>query len=164
MPTYQFLYVNKPTLEHNELVFNFPRLTNDRVPHMELELIEGLVNVDVNTFQLGFVAKLMNAISTNYVSSDNRGSIIGMFEFKSAIGGEESYVLRAPSHNVYHILPTGINQFRIRLELSSGSTIDKQTVVDAGFLFRIKYPEPNEITNTYSREIAKIRKQSEFLL
>jgi len=156
MPTYQFLYVNKPTLEHNELVFNFPRLTNDRVPHMELELIEGLINVDVNTFKLGFVAKLMMP-SSNYVSSDNLGSVIGMFEFKSAISGEESYVLRSPSHNVYHILPTGMSQFRIRLELSSGATIDKQTVVDAGFLFRIKYPEPDEITNTYSREIAKVR-------
>ena len=156
MPTYQFLYVNKPTLEHNELVFNFPRLTNDRVPHMELELIEGLINVDVNTFQLGFVAKLMMP-SSNYVSSDNLGSVIGMFEFKSAIGGEESYVLRAPSHNVYHILPTGISQFRIRLELSSGAVVTKQNVVDAGLLFRIKYPEPDEITNTYSREIAKVR-------
>lgn len=156
MPTYQFLYVNKPTLEHNELVFNFPRLTNDRVPHMELELIEGLINVDVNTFQLGFVAKLMMP-SSNYVSSDNLGSVIGMFEFKSAIGGEESYVLRSPSHNVYHILPTGMSQFRIRLELSSGAVVTKQNVADAGFLFRIKYPEPNEITNTYSREIAKVR-------
>ena len=156
MPTYQFLYVNKPTKIGNELVFNFPRLTNDRVPHMELELIEGLINVDVNTFKLGFVAKLMTP-STNYVSSDNLGSVIGMFEFKASISGEESYVLRAPSHNVYHILPTGISQFRIRLELSSGAIIDKQTVIDAGFLFRIKYPEPNEITNTYSREIAKVR-------
>ena len=156
MPTYQFLYVNKPTLEHNELVFNFPRLTNDRVPHMELELIEGLINVDVNTFQLGFVAKLMMP-SSNYVSSDNLGSVIGMFEFKSAIGGDESYVLRSPSHNVYHILQTGISQFRIRLELSSGAVVTKQNVVDAGLLFRIKYPEPDEITNTYSREIAKVR-------
>ncbi len=156
MPTYQFLYVNKPTLEHNELVFNFPRLTNDRVPHMELELIEGLINVDVNSFKLGFVAKLMTS-SSNYVSSDNLGSVLGMFEFNSTISGEESYVLRSPSHNVYHILQTGISQFRIRLELSSGATIDKQTVVDAALLFRIKYPEPDEITNTYSREIAKVR-------
>lgn len=156
MPTYQFLYVNKPSVENNELVFNFPRLTNDRVPYMELELIEGLINVDVNTFQLGFVAKLLTN-SSNYVSSDNLGSVIGMFEFKSAIGGEESYVLRSPSHNVYHILQTGISQFRIRLELSSGALVSKQNVVDAGLLFRIKYPEPDEITNTYSREIAKVR-------
>ena len=157
MPTYQFLYVNKPTKIGDELVFNFPQLTNDRVPHMEVELIEGLINVDVNTFQLGFVAKLMNGSSSNYVSSDHLGNVIGMFEFKSAIGGDESYVLRSPSHNVYHILQTGISQFRIRLELSSGAVVTKQNVVDAGFLFRIKYPEPDEITNTYSREIAKVR-------
>ena len=115
-----------------------------------------LCHIDVNTFQLGFVAKLMMP-SSNYVSSDNLGSVIGMFEFKSAIGGEESYVLRAPSHNVYHILPTGMSQFRIRLELSSGAVVTKQNVADVGFLFRIKYPEPDEITNTYSREIAKVR-------
>ena len=136
--------------------FKLPVLSNDRVPNMEVELIAAVVSAVDNDYRGGLTIKLMNT-STNYISQDNKGITLGFL--KSGVAEDSFNQLSLIAHtDVFGIMMSSADrEFRIELKLANGDNPDATYIKQADFIFRLTFPEPNEITDQYSRELAKVR-------
>ena len=136
--------------------YKLPVLSNDRVPNMEVELISAVVFAEKNTYREGFVIKLMNT-SPNYISQDNIGVALGFLKSGVSENGFEQYTLTAHTDVFSVMMSSAEREFKIQLFKPNGESPLPANLKQASFIFRLTFPEPNEIADQYSRELAKVR-------
>ena len=136
--------------------YKLPVLSNDRVPNMKVELISAVMVAEKNLWREGFIIKLMNT-SPNYISQDNQGIALGFLKSGVSENGFEHYTLTAHTDAFGVMLSSSEREFKIELKFINGDTPVPGNVKGASFIFRLTFPEPNEITNQYSRELSKVR-------
>tara|TARA_R110000823_G_scaffold72309_2_gene166358 strand:- start:127 stop:633 length:507 start_codon:yes stop_codon:yes gene_type:complete len=136
--------------------YKLPVLSNDRIPNMKVELISVNMSAEKNTYREGFIIKLMNT-SPNYISQDNQGIALGFMKSGVSEGGFEQYTLTAHTDAYGVMLSSSEREFKIELKSPDGTTPIPGNIKSASFIFRLTFPEPNEITDQYSRELSKVR-------
>ena len=136
--------------------YKLPVLSNDRIPNMKVELIAAVVSAVDNDYRGGLTIKLMNT-SPNYISQDNKGITLGFLKAGVAEDGFNQLSLIAHTDVFGVMMSSAEREFRIELKLANGNTPDATFIKQADFIFRLTFPEPNEITDQYSRELSKVR-------
>ncbi len=136
--------------------YKLPILSNDRVPNMEVELLEAFVSTKNQTLRQGINIKLMNTAS-NYLSQDNLGLHLGFLVPGISQDNYEIYTLTQNEIPFKYVMSSHQDEFVIKLFDPDGTLSPQSETQAVSFTFRLTFPEPNEITNEYSREIAKVR-------
>jgi len=136
--------------------YKLPILSNDRVPNMEVELLEAFVSTKNQTLRQGINIKLMNTAS-NYLSQDNKGLHLGLLVPSISQDNYEIYTLTQNEIPFKYVMSSYQDEWVIQLIAPDGTLAPQSETQAANFTFRLTFPEPDEITNQYSREIAKVR-------
>jgi len=164
--TEKYLYLSQPkegftypVHQGTTFTYKLPILSNDRVPHMEVELIQAYFSSKNQAYREGLEVKLLTTAS-NYISQDNKGIHLGFFEPETSQTNWEMYSLQQNQNPMKLVMSTYETEWVIKLLFPNGADPDDTQLSEiqhASFLFKLTFPEPNEITNQYSREIAKVR-------
>lgn len=164
MITDQYLYCNNNTTlnNNNELVFDIPKLTNERVPNVGICLAQSTINIQQGKeFHRGLVVKLVNP-SLNYTSIDNRGSVLGFYQ-KGPQDDEDpnsvvdTHDLKQPAENIVHVTSTNPSKIVLTFETLTGQQIVDNEFLNGAFLFKFYYPDQQQIENEYIREVARVK-------
>lgn len=161
MLTDQYLYCNQGTYANNSLTFNIPKLTNERVPNVGICLAQSTINLQKGfDYRTGVVVKLQNPC-LNYISTDNKGSVIGFYLKGSADTTPaidvDTYDLKQPAENITLIISPNQPQIVLTFEKTNGELITANQWVAGSFLFKYYYPNQGQIENQYVPQIAKVR-------
>ena len=144
-----------PNPQGTRFTYKLPVLSNDRVPHMEVELIQANFSAKLQAYKEGLEVKLLTTAS-NYISQDNKGIHLGFFEPEASQGDWELYSLQQNQNPMKLVMSTYETEWVIKLFFPSGADPDDTQLSEiqhASFLFKLTFPEPNQISNEYSRQI-----------
>jgi len=164
MITDQYLYLNNnATLNsNNELVFQIPKLTNERVPNVGICLAQSTINtIQGKIFHRGLVVKLKNP-TLNYSSIDNKGSVLGFYQKgpqddTNAGNIIDTHDLKQPAENITHVIGPNQSQIVLTFEELDGTELINTSYLGGAFLFKLYYPQQGQIQNEYVPQIAKVR-------
>ena len=161
MLTDQYLYCNNGVYANNTLTFDIPKLTNERVPNVGICLVQSTINIKKGEiYHRGIIVKLQNP-SLNYLSTDNKGSVLGMYQKgptdTTTTPDTDVHDLKIPSENITQLISPNQSQIILSFEGPSGVNITATDWVAGAFLFKLYYPDQDQVVNQYSREIAKVR-------
>lgn len=164
MLTDQYLYLNNNTTlnSNNELVFDIPKLTNQRVPNVGICLAQSTININQGVvFHRGLVVKLKNP-TLNYSSIDNKGSVLGFYkkgpQDDTDTGNiKDTHDLKQPAENITHVISSNISRIVLTFETLTGQEIVDSQYLNGAFLFKFYYPNQGQIEDEYVPQIAKVR-------
>ena len=125
-------------------------LNPNRPPYEMISLIEGSIILD-NEIS-GLVLK-SNLQASNYYSSDNEGTAIGLFHFTSTHGTDKRYELSESGKS--QLQCSNVRYIEVSPRLFDGTVIDLADITSVAMLFKIDFPEVGEIQGDYVKSIQK---------
>ena len=125
-------------------------LNPNRPPYEMISLIEGSIILDN---EISGVVLKSNLQASNYYSSDNEGTAIGLFHFTSTHGTDKRYELSESGKS--QLQCSNVRYIEVSPRLFDGTVIDLADITSVAMLFKIDFPEVGEIQGDYVKSIQK---------
>jgi hypothetical protein len=161
--TDHYVYLNykaaDPIVSSSKVILNF---STDRAPYALVEVISATLRIEgIIAPQDTFILRTTE-IAQNYLGSDNKGTVLGLIVYNSALSGTD---LDPPDHTSYTLVGFGTrvmfaNPRNLTLYFTNqaGDVVNIGGAVDAtinayNILLKVSYPKVGEIPPLYRSQI-----------